>query len=91
MLQVIEKNVCSHYGVRTEDVRGRTTQKKPSMARAMIWYLLHYTVGLSSNEISKEYGRDPRTVKLIIAKMKFRLEYDKLLISDYNYLTKSIM
>ena len=77
MVGIIEESVCKAYNITAHELRSGGSKRLYSSARAMAWYILHYDYKWSSNAIAAEFGKTPRGVKSMIAKMKFLLQHDK--------------
>lgn len=65
-------------------------KEKPSTARYFLYYILHYSLGLSSSTIANMYFRAPRCVKRGVAKIKLGVVRHKYYNAIYADLMEKI-
>lgn len=87
----IESSVCEACEVSIEDIHNKDTKHKVSLARAIIWYILHYEYRWSIATISKEYSRTERNIKYMIAKVRNYITFDKATNKLYYKIRSSIL
>ena len=86
----IEEVVCNKYEVSIQDIYSRDTSRNASTARALTWYILHYTKGWSVSKIARIYSRTERNVKYMMARMKNYIAYDKKTNRMYEEIKKGV-
>lgn len=71
----IEKEICSYFKIREQDIINKDNSEVISNARHFLWYMLHFKLSMSPLTISKIYFRLPRTIKKGYAKIKSGIKY----------------
>lgn len=76
MREKVEEAVIKEFGFSREDVLGKNNKREPSIARGILFTILHYDMGKSANEISKMYDRSIRCVFKLISKVVFLTKHN---------------
>lgn len=83
MIQELEDKICVYFKIDKDKLIGKGHEKDASLARGMLWYILHYDMGVSSPMIAKNYDRGLRGVKHLIAKYKYIIENQRIYNEQY--------
>lgn len=59
-----------YFNITDEDVLGKNRKEEISVARHIIWYVLHYNFGMSISELSKTFLRSKRSIFRGISRIK---------------------
>lgn len=76
--------VCSYFNLTLDDLLKPDTSNKVSLARNFAYYILHFDLHLSINQISRILGRGARNIKRRIANIKYSIEHSKEYNKMYN-------
>jgi len=90
-IERVESVVSAFFDIDLKDVYSRDRKRSTSNARAFIWFILHYDVGLSSSEIAKIYNRTRRNVFLQLSAIKFLIENQTQEHDDYLSISEIII
>jgi chromosomal replication initiation ATPase DnaA len=66
--------MAEFFGYRVEDIVGRNANRKVSMARNYIFYVLHTNCGMSANAIARKFNRQCRHIFRQNAVTKYQVE-----------------
>ena len=66
-----------YFGVNVNKMVSRNTTNKVSIARNMMFYILHYDFKISIGKIAQAYFRTPRAVSLQISITKFQVKNEE--------------
>lgn len=91
MIENLEKCICTFFSIDKDLLIGKNHLKQPSLARGYLWYILHYDYKLSDRYIAIAYKRNTRTVRKMIAKMKYSIDNLKYYKNDYNIIKSLIV
>lgn len=73
----VEEKVCSVCGVIAQEIVNKNHKRDSSIARGLVWYILHYDKKFSIAKIAGIYYRSERGVKALISKTKHLIEKQK--------------
>lgn len=59
-----------HFNITEEELLGKNREERISVARHIIWYVLHYRCNMSASALSKRFLRSKRIVFRGISKIK---------------------
>ena len=65
------KELCTLYGCKVEDVRGRCRKKNIVQARHGIWQYLYFDLRLKQCAIAEIYGVDAKSITKAINKIRY--------------------
>lgn len=70
-MENLEKIIADAFSISIEELTGRSIKSQHAEARAFLWLILHYTYGISTAKIAREYKKTPRAVNYALAKTKY--------------------
>lgn len=74
----VESSVCKKLGVNSNEIVNKNHKRDSSIARGLVWYILHYDEKFSIATIAEIYYRNQRGVKALIAKTKHLIKTQKM-------------
>lgn len=89
-MEEIFKKVSEFFVADESEFWGYCRKAEVCDARHMMWYVLHYEFGISSNQISKKFKRNIRTIKRGISRIKYMIEYYPEFRKQYQEISKKI-
>lgn len=89
-IETIENAVCSIIGVRPMDIINRDKTQAPTVARNLVWYILHNDYRYSGNQIANIYLRKSRVVWNQIADIKYKIGNCLFYTELYNRVKESL-
>lgn len=81
-IDIIE-SFCEELGMDSAEVLGKDKNAKLWNARYLIYYHLHFGMGLSANRIAKIFDRDRVNIFRGIRLIKHQMKYDNKLREKY--------
>ncbi|MHA2009958.1 MAG: helix-turn-helix domain-containing protein [Promethearchaeota archaeon] len=83
----LSEQVCNKFGVSIDEVRSTNRQRKFTDARAIIAFILHKKMGMTTTETGLFINRDHSTVTYFYKKIEGWISIDK----EYERLIKSFI
>lgn len=77
LIDRIEWIVCQYFDVCPEDILDKGHKTEQSLAKGMLWYILHKDYKISSNALARVYFRTQRSLLMHIAKTTSCIQTNK--------------
>lgn len=71
----IEKEVCTYFGVSTQEIINRDRRETVVTAREFIFFMLHFRLKVSSKQLSRIYCRTPRNIIRCYSNMRAKIKF----------------